>query len=43
MPEPGWFAIGLGMNEANRPCSSATSLTTVRNVMTLSAVVSASA
>ncbi len=43
MPEPGWSASGLGMNEAKTPCSSATSLTTVRNVMMLSAVVSASA
>ncbi len=43
MPEPGCSAIGLGMNDANTPCSSATSLTTVRNVMRLSAVVRASA
>ena len=43
MPEPGWSASGLGMKEAKTPCSSATSLTTVRKVMMLSAVVSASA
>lgn len=43
MPEPGWSTKGFGMKLANTPCSSATSLTTVRNVMMLSAVVSASA
>ena len=43
MPEPGWSANGLGMNEAKTPCSSATSLITVRKVMMLSAVESASA
>ena len=43
MPEPGCSANGLGMNAAKTPCSSATSLMTVRNVMMLSAVVSASA
>ena len=43
MPEPGCSANGLGMNDAKMPCSSATSLTTVRKVMMLSAVESASA
>ena len=43
MPEPGWSANGLGMNVAYTPCSSATSFTTSRNVMMLSAVVRASA
>ena len=43
MPEPGCSANGLGMKEAKMPCSSATSLITVRNVMMLSAVVRASA
>ncbi len=43
MPEPGWSAKGFGMNEASTPCSSATSFTTRRKVMMLSAVVSASA
>ncbi len=43
MPEPGCSANGLGMKEAYTPCSSATSLTTRRKVMMLSAVVSASA
>lgn len=43
MPEPGKSVNGLGMNEAHTPCSSATSFMTSRNVMMLSAVVSASA
>ena len=38
MPDPGCSANGLGMNEANNPCESATSLMTVRNVIRLSAV-----
>ena len=41
--EPGYSANGLGMNEARTPSSSATSLTTYRNVITLSAIDSASA
>ncbi|CAB5020009.1 unannotated protein [freshwater metagenome] len=43
IPEPGWSANGLGMNDANAPWSSATSFITSRKVMMLSAVVSASA
>ena len=43
MPEPGASASGLGMKLAWMPRSSEISLTTVRNVMMLSAVVSASA
>ena len=43
MPEPGCSVNGLGMKEAYTPCSSATSFITSRNVMMLSAVVSASA
>ena len=43
MPLPGWSVNGLGMNVACTPWESATSLTTCRNVMMLSAVVSASA
>ena len=43
MPEPGCSVNGLGMNEAHLPWLSATSRTTVRNVMMLSAVDSASA
>ena len=43
MPEPGWSIIGLGMKEATCPSDRATSLTTVRRVTMLSAVVSASA
>ena len=43
MPEPGCSENGLGMNVAYVPWAAATSLTTVRNVITLSAVVSASA
>lgn len=43
MPEPGCSVNGFGMNEANTPCSSATSFITSRKVMMLSAVVSASA
>ncbi len=43
MPEPGRPASGRGMNEAWWPWAKATSLTTVRKVMMLSAVDSASA
>ena len=43
MPLPGWSENGLGMNVAYTPWEIATSLTTCRNVMMLSAVVSASA
>ncbi len=43
MPDPGCSVNGFGMNDAYTPCSSATSLMTCRNVMMLSAVVSASA
>ena len=43
MPLPGWSVNGLGMKVARTLWVSATSLTTCRNVMMLSAVVSASA
>ena len=43
MPEPGCVVNGLGMNVAQMPWLSATSRTTVRKVMMLSAVDSASA
>ena len=43
MPEPGWVVNGLGMNVAQMPWLSATSRITVRKVMMLSAVLSASA
>ena len=43
MPDPGWSLNGLGMNEALMPCDSATSFTTTRKVIRLSAVDSASA
>ena len=43
MPEPGWSFNGFGMKDAYTFCSSATSFTTSRKVMMLSAVVSASA
>jgi hypothetical protein len=43
MPLPGWSVNGFGMNVAWTPCDSDTSFTTCRNVMMLSAVVSASA
>src|SRR5699024_8607044 len=43
MPLPGWVASGLGMKEAYTPCEIATSLITERKVMTLSAIVRASA
>jgi len=43
MPDPGRSVNGLGMNDAKTPCDSATSFMTMRNVMMLSAVVSASA
>ena len=43
MPEPGWVVKGLGMNDAQMSWLSATSRTTVRKVMMLSAVESASA
>ncbi len=43
MPEPGWVVNGLGMNDAQMPWLSATSRMTVRKVMMLSAVLSASA
>src|SRR6185503_4259952 len=43
MPEPGWSVNGFGMNVAYTPSAIATSFTTCRNVMMLSAVVSASA
>ena len=42
MPEPCTPSSGLGMNVAWTPCWAATSFTTSRNVMTLSAIVSAS-
>ena len=42
IPEPYAPAIGLGMNVAYTPRSRATSFTTIRNVMMLSAIVSAS-
>ena len=43
MPEPGWVVYGFGMNVAQMPWLSATSRITVRKVITLSAVDSASA
>ena len=43
MPLPGWSVNGFGMKVACTPWESATSLMTCRNVMMLSAVVSASA
>ena len=43
MPLPGWVVNGLGMKLAQIPWLSATSRTTVRKVMMLSAVESASA
>ncbi len=43
MPEPGWVVNGWGMNVAQMPWLSATSRITVRKVMMLSAVLSASA
>ncbi len=43
MPEPGCSVNGFGMKDAYTPCSSATSFMTMRKVMMLSAVVSASA
>ena len=43
MAEPGYSLNGLGMNDARTPSLSATSLTTYRNVITLSAIDSASA
>ena len=43
MADPGWSVNGLGMNDALTPCVIATSLTTYRNVMMLSAMVRASA
>ena len=43
MPLPGWSVNGLGMKVARTLCESATSLTTCRKVMMLSAVVRASA
>ena len=43
IPEPGLSIMGLGMNVATVPIERATSLTTVRNVRMLSAVVRASA
>ena len=42
MPLPCTFSSGLGMNVACTPWLAATSLTTSRNVMMLSAIVSAS-
>ena len=42
MPEPCTPVSGLGMNVACTPASSATSFTTSRNVITLSAMVRAS-
>ena len=42
MPDPKSPAIGFGMNVAYTPRSCATSFTTSRNVITLSAIVSAS-
>src|ERR1700754_310799 len=41
--EPGCAENGLGMNDARTPCLIATSLTTYRKVMMLSAMVNASA
>ncbi|MET3963440.1 hypothetical protein ABIE44_003374 [Marmoricola sp. OAE513] len=43
MPEPGCSVNGFGMKDAQTPWPSATSRTTVRKVMMLSAVESASA
>ena len=43
MPDPGCVVKGFGMKVAQMPWDSATSRTTVRKVMMLSAVVSASA
>jgi hypothetical protein len=43
MPLPGWSVKGFGMKVACTPCESATSRTTWRKVMMLSAVVRASA
>src|SRR6266498_2859770 len=43
IPDPGWSVNGLGMNVAYTPWAWATSFTAYRNVITLSAVVSASA
>ena len=43
IPDPGWVVNGLGMKLAQMPWLSATSRTTVRKVMMLSAVESASA
>ena len=42
MPEPNAPVIGFGMNVAYTPLSAATSLLMSRNVITLSAIVSAS-
>ena len=42
MPEPCWPSKGLGMKVACRSCDAATSLTIRRNVITLSAIDSAS-
>ena len=42
MPEPCTASSGLGMNVACSPCDAATSRTISRNVITLSAIVSAS-
>ena len=42
MPEPCTPSSGFGMNVACSPCAAATSRTTKRNVITLSAIVSAS-
>ena len=42
MPEPNAPWIGLGMNVAYTPCDCAICFTMSRNVMTLSAIVSAS-
>ena len=42
IPDPNACASGLGMNVAYTPRSCATSFTTRRNVITLSAMVSAS-
>ena len=42
IPEPNAPSIGFGMNVAYTPSSLATCLTTWRNVITLSAIVSAS-
>ena len=43
MAEPGNSGNGLGMNDARTPSAIATSLTTYRKVITLSAIESASA